>query len=78
MFAGGDLRNTALALGLVLLAYSCGLVPTVGKGDPATCLCFRTPNPRYIHASFSINKRRFAGSLIYGDRYFVYGQIYPL
>ena len=25
-----------------------------------------------------INKHRFAGSLIYGDRYFVYGQIYPM
>ena len=33
----------------------------------------------YVHAaSFSVNKRRFSGSLIYGDRYFINGQIYPL
>ena len=25
----------------------------------------------------SINKRRFPGFLIYGDRYFIYGKIYP-
>ena len=65
----------SLALGLVLLAYSIGLVQTV-RGGQSTCYVCGPQNPG-IGMPNSINKHRFSGFLFYGDRYFIYGKIYP-
>ena len=62
----------SLALSLVLLAYSRGLVQTV-RGGPGTCLVSAPQNPDTNMPNSLINKHLFCrGSLIYGDRYFTY------
>ena len=45
---------------------------------PSTCLVSGSQTPIRTCLIFCINKNRCAGSLIYGDRYFVYGKIHPI
>ena len=67
----------SLALGLVLLAYSIGLVQTV-RGGASYLLCCGPQNPGTAMAIISDNKHRFSGFIICGDRYFINRKTYPL